>query len=214
MKILQVLLAAALAGAVLTAPVSAQEIQVAGGETYVQTATGMRFPAQVGDWVRGRLYRYAADGSDESAGYHLGRPGAEITATVYVYPSPPLDIEPGSDPAAVVLTQALLCGNQFAGVRREIEASYQDETLISDGAADPPQPGAAPVGYSAVYTFTAGAFWGRRDVPVRSEAHLFCYVGGRWSVKYRISYPAEADASAEVAAFMRNLVWTIGAQAP
>jgi hypothetical protein len=61
----------------------------------------------------------------------------------------------------------------------------------------------------AAYTFTAPLFAGRRNQPVRSEAYLFCYVGGRWSVKYRFTHPADQDVRALIGAFRRELAWTI-----
>src|SRR5262245_57806718 len=89
--------AAALLGAALVGSAAAQqEVSVAQGEAYVQAASGMIFPSQVSEFTRVSVYRYAADGSDESAGYNLYRRGAHIAATVYVYPSPGLAIGKGA----------------------------------------------------------------------------------------------------------------------
>ena len=212
MKVLRWLAAVALATAALVGPAAAQDIQFAPGAPYVHAASGMVFPVQVGDFLRGRGYRYAADGSDESVAYHLGRIGGEITATVYVSPSPALQMGPDADPLALSAAQGLLCSSQFNTMRQEIDAAYHDEMLLSEGEADMYYARAVSRGFTASYTFTAGSFWGRRNVSVRSDAYLFCYVGGRWSVKYRFMYPAETDASADIAAFTRALRWTIGGE--
>lgn len=204
-------LAAAVVGVALAAaPAAAEDIPVAPGQDYVQTATGMVFPPRVGPFQRTRIYRYAADGSDESAGYNLLRPNAEIAVTVYVYPSPEMTIEPADTPDVVAAAQAIHCSAQFDRVQQEIAVTYRDATLVYESETSH----AGAPGYSATYTFTSDNFMGRRDQPLRSEAYLFCFIGGRWSVKYRFSYPAGVDAGADIAAFMDGLVWTIGQETP
>jgi hypothetical protein len=42
---------------------------------------------------------------------------------------------------------------------------------------------------------------------VRSEAHLYCYVGGDWFVKYRVSAPVAVTAPGAVEAFIRTGPW-------
>ena len=165
----------------------------------------MMFPTQVGEFRRVSVYRYAADGSDESAGYNLYQPGAHIAATVYVYPAPGTVIAKRPQPETAPAAKDQLCSGEFDRVQLEIEGAYEGDTLIEEsGTAHGETPG-----LRAVYTFTAPIFAGRRDQAVRSEAYLFCYVGGRWSVKYRFTYPADQDVRALIDAFMRDLAWTI-----
>ncbi|MGH6949451.1 MAG: hypothetical protein ACREH4_01120 [Vitreimonas sp.] len=200
--------ALAFATAALASSAAAQEeVSVPQGEAYVQAATGMTFPAQVGDFNRISVYRYAADGSNESAGYNLYRRGAEIAATVYVSPSPGLAIGPGSPPETVLVAQALLCSAEFDRVQLGIQSAHEGEALVEESGTTH---GETP-GFRATYTFTSPNFAGRRNIAVKSEAYLFCYVGGRWSVKYRFTYPADHDVRAAIDAFMRDLAWTIGA---
>jgi hypothetical protein len=52
-------------------------------------------------------------------------------------------------------------------------------------------------------------FAGRENVLLRSDVYAFCHVGGKWTVEYRIDYPFDYDAGLQIAAFMRNLIWTI-----
>lgn len=42
---------------------------------------------------------------------------------------------------------------------------------------------------------------------VRSEAHLYCYVGGNWFVKYRITAPIAVTAPGAVDTFLRTGPW-------
>lgn len=198
------LLAALILGGVFAGAAVAQEdVPVPRDAPYVQSATGMSFPPAVGDFRRGRVTRYAPDGTDESAGYGRIIANGEIIATVYVYPSPAL-----SGPATAEAQRAG-CAQQFDAVLRELEGVYADESLVSQGETHLSQGGAERAGMGAVYTLTAPRFMGRENERLRSETHLFCYVGGRWSVKYRISYPENYNASAAIAAFMRDLTWTI-----
>jgi hypothetical protein len=42
---------------------------------------------------------------------------------------------------------------------------------------------------------------------IRSEAHLYCYVGGDWLVKYRVSAPVAVETGGPVEAFIRDGPW-------
>lgn len=193
-------LVAALASCALAFDAAAQsDLPVPPEQDYTQAATGMVFPARAAGFERTRVTRYAPDGSDESAGYVLDNPDAEVVITVYVYPSP----------AAFAGDRIQACAAQFAGVQREIEGVYRDRTLVEETEARVTQAGVPYVGHSAVYALTSPNFMGRPNTLLRSEARLFCYVGGQWSVKYRISHPAGYDASGDVAAFMDAMPWTI-----
>ena len=65
-----------------------------------------------------------------------------------------------------------------------------------------------PAASSCSSSASPSAF-GKDHAPLRSETYLFCYVGGRWRVKYRFTYPAALDAQHGIEDFMRDLVWTI-----
>lgn len=126
--------AAALAGVALLGSAAAQEeISVPQSETYVHVASGMMFPPQVGEFRRISVYRYAADGSDESAGYNLYQRGAHIAATVYVYPAPGTVVAKTPQPENAPLAKDQLCAGEFDRVQLQIERAYEGETLIEEG---------------------------------------------------------------------------------
>jgi hypothetical protein len=81
--------------------------------------------------------------------------------------------------------------------------------LISDGATTLTQGSVAHTGHQASYNVTNATFLGRTQVAAHSDVYLFCYIGGKWTVEYRIAYPADYDASIPIANFMRDLTWTI-----
>jgi hypothetical protein len=203
----------ALAAALVGAAAAQTELQVPRGQDYVQAATGATFPARIGVFNRGRIVQYADDGTDMSAGYGRILPGEEIVVTLYVYPSPAV-ASVNSPPEVVTTARALTCSRQFDTVQQEIEQTYDDESLVSEGAFDFERNGVTHIGFRATYTLTSPAFMGRANTPLRSEAYLFCHVGGRWSVKYRFSYPVDYDASAQIAAFMQDWAWTIPPEPP
>lgn len=203
--------AAAMLGACRTVPEPPQyaprAIQAPSGP-YIHFGSGMVFPVEVGPFTRAGVTRYAENGSNESVGYNFtAGPGAEIAATFYVYPPPPLT-SIGSPPEVIAEAQAYLCASDFGQARVEIERAHPRARLLSSGEAVLPNAGKTHHGYQAHYNFTSARFATRQAVPVRSELYVFC-ASERWLVKYRFTYPADYDASPRIAAFMRDLRWTI-----
>lgn len=171
---------------------------------YIHGASGMTFPTAVGDFKRGRLFRYDTAGLDVSAGYNWLGPAGPIVATVYVYPAGPSAAEGGAPPAAA---RARWCADEFAARQHEIVAVHPDAKLIQErdillARGDAPFPGKA-----ASYRFEA-MFAGRRR-PVRSELDIFCHVAGRWAFEYRFTFPDSPAAADLIETFMRDLPWTI-----
>jgi hypothetical protein len=175
---------------------------------YTQAKTGMTYPVSVGDFQRVTIIRYKDDGSDESAGYNRYTPGTEIGATVYVFPSPSL-VSIGSPQNVIDGARAHLCDSQFLAVQNEIKGAHPDAVLVSQGDVTLTQADAAYKGHEAFYTLTNANFFGRHQVPSRSDVYVFCYAGGKWTVEYRIDYPVVHDANGAIADFMRSLTWTI-----
>jgi hypothetical protein len=175
---------------------------------YTQAKTGMTYPVSVGDFQRVTITRYKEDGSDESAGYNRYTPGTEISATAYVFPSPSL-VSFGSPQSVIDSPRAHLCDSQFLAIQNEIKGAHPDAALVSQGNTTLTQGAATYSGHEAFYTLTNANFFGRHQVPSRSDVYVFCYAGGKWTVEYRIDYPVVHDASGAITDFMRDLTWTI-----
>jgi hypothetical protein len=205
-------IAAAFFSIILSGTAGAQErLSVPLNEDYVQSASGMTFPPHVGAFDRGAVTRYQADGTDEGVGYNFVtvEPGVGVAATIYVSASP-MVTNLGSPNDVVEVAEALLCGQQFDAVQAQIEGVHRGAAIVSEQAIARAHGGASLTGHAATYSFVAPNFFGRNNVEIRSEAYLFCHVGGRWSVKYRFTYPADlAEARGVIDAFMRQLAWTI-----
>jgi hypothetical protein len=187
-------LAATLAGAAV-----AQVSDVAVSGTYVHEQSGVTFPTEVGDFRRVSVRRYAADGSNEGVGYNHTR--QHIAATVYVYPSPPL-----AD-AASAEERAQACAAQLQTVQQEITTVHPSAAVVSVGESVLTQSGVEQRGVGASYRVTAPSRFGPNHPPLRSDTHLFCYVGGRWSIKYRLTYEDDAAFRESAAAFLRDFTW-------
>ena len=175
---------------------------------YVQAPTGMRYPESVGDFQRADIVRYKEDGTDESAGYNRVVPLKEIVATVYVFPSPRLRSF-GSPRYVIEDARNRLCADQFHAIKNEVTSAHPDAVLLREGTTSLEQGNVKHQGHMAAYRLTNPRFSGRSNVALHSDVYVFCYAGGKWTVEYRIDYPIEYDASAEIADFMRDLVWTI-----
>jgi hypothetical protein len=175
---------------------------------YVQKPTGMAYPESVGNFRRVSIIRYAPDDSDESAGYNRYVPLKEIVATVYVFPSPTLRSF-GSPRSVIEDARNHLCTDQFGAVKKEVTGAHPDAVLLQEGVAGLVQANVKHDGHFAAYKLTNSKFAGRENVLLRSDVDVFCYVGGKWTVEYRIDYPLDYEAAAEVADFMQHLIWTI-----
>jgi hypothetical protein len=135
-------------------------------------------------------------------------PLKEIVATVYVFPSPPLRSF-GSPRSVIEDARDHLCSGQFESVKKEVTGAHHDAVLLQEGPAALVQGNVKHDGHFAAYKLTNGKFAGRENVLLRSDVDVFCYVGGKWTVEYRIDYPIDYDAGAEIADFMQRLLWTI-----
>src|SRR2546421_3121334 len=55
---------------------------------YVHSASGIVMPETVGNFKRGTILRFDAEGLDVGVSYNLNTASRHIAATVYVYPAP------------------------------------------------------------------------------------------------------------------------------
>lgn len=168
--------------------------------TVAHAPAGTGFAERVGDFRRTSVVRFDPEGENLSAGYSLDRPEGRVALTVYIYPSPRAA---GGSGAAAARTTA--CAREFADVRQAI-AIHHGELAPADAGAPEGLPGTeAALSHRAAFRFRT-EFDGRMQ-EVRSEARLYCYVAGRWQVKYRVTAPTGVRAEAEIDAFVRHGPW-------
>jgi hypothetical protein len=183
---------------------------------YTQDASGMVFPETVGGFKRDDVISYNSERTDESATYIREQDGkASVAITIYVYPVP-LDIGsalvqalPQTDvPGALyMLTEQL-----FADEEQAVSEVHRGTEILDEGITSHDERGFSFPGSMASFRYNEDFFG---DVQkVRSQLYLFSMVGGKWMVKYRVTYPeagdgAAADGGAQATQFMRSLPWTI-----
>lgn len=184
-------------GALPVAPVAAQgRIERPG--TIPHEAARTAFPERIGEFRRVNAVQYDASGLDISAGYDLVRPDGRLHLTVYVYPARQQD--GGSDNVRncraefEANTQQIFAAPQYRGVQRG-----------ATGRA-PAMRGVDPeLSHRAEYTFEMDVSGQRQRVA--SEYDLYCFVGGRWLVKYRATAPVGFPISEAVETFIRSGPW-------
>ncbi|WP_340315317.1 hypothetical protein [Rhizorhabdus argentea] len=171
---------------------------------YVHRGSGFIFPAAAGDYQRTSLIEYDVAATDVSAGYQIMTPGRETVITIYVYPAPEV---PADTPATELeAVQDRLCANHFEEVKADIVQAHAGAALIKEGKTTAPAPGSfAHAGRRAVFSFSSG--FRDKEQPLRSEADLFCYVGGKWLIAYRTTAPAAVRYEVELAALIHSLRW-------
>jgi len=166
---------------IVSAPATAQQRITEDGPVRHGSADAV-FPVSVGQFRRVSVVAYRPDRTDMSAGYSMPLDGGRLIVTVYIYPS-----VTGGD-------RADNCRREFEGVGQAIAQAYGGARLIENGAA-PAIAGTEP-GLSLRSVHEARVPIDGRQSDIRSESRLYCYVAGRWQVKYRAS--ANADYAPEV----------------
>ena len=179
--------------AAMLAPSAAAQQRIDTPGTYVHEAAGAAFPERVGEFRRTNVHRYDQAGENISSSYSLTRPDGRLHLTVYVYPSPRV-------PTAEARIE--ICRQEFEQSRAIIASQNKDAERVEDGAAPAAQ---GMSGHRSVYLFTT--LYDGEDQQVRSEIDLYCHVGGQWQVKYRATFPAAYDATADIETFIRTGPW-------
>jgi hypothetical protein len=194
LKTLRPLLLLALASALVAQSAAAQREIVTDG-AYVHGPAQAVYPVQVGGFRRSDIYQYDSEGKDVSASYNLATPEGRLLITVYIYPAPP----------AAPAERAGLCDQEFGVVGTVISGQHGNVAPSEQGAALRVKGVDKSLAHRSVYRFSAP--FDDRVQEIRSEAHLYCYVGGDWLVKYRVSAPAAVETRGPVKAFIRDGPW-------
>jgi hypothetical protein len=178
--------------------------------SYVHPGSKITMPASIAGFERDAVLRYDKDGMDVSPAYNLVTNHNVVTASycvtamVYVYPAPSLN-SIGSPPEVVAGARARLTGSEFEWCKREIQGAHPGARLVEQRDVTRTEAGQPYFGKLAIFEFN-DIFAGSR-IPVRSRLYLYCYVGGKWAVKYRFTYPKSEDADREIEEFIQKWSW-------
>jgi len=186
-----------------------REIEVSG--PYTQAASGMIFPEAVGNFKRTDIVSYNSERTDESAGYLLEKDGKELVAIeVYVYPVPAdlgTALAQNLPKEDLVGAWYMLGETLFNEEEQGVVELHPGSQLLTGGETTFEQRGVSYPGAFSTFRYDED-FFGRVQ-KVRSQLQLFPMVGGKWMVKYRITYPDAFDGAGPANAFVQALPWTI-----
>jgi hypothetical protein len=164
----------------LTAAADAQPIQPPGAPPagpYLDSASGMNFPAAVGDFHRFRLER-GGPSNGISAGYSYIRPNARMALTIFM----------DRPPEAPNQCRAM------ADADRKIILSNHPGTIFADVAAP------------AFDGYTALGFSTRSQAPgLGGAAEIYYYCAKGWVIEYQFQHAAGLDAAALEGEFLHGL---------
>ncbi|HEX6374761.1 MAG TPA: hypothetical protein VFZ91_03470 [Allosphingosinicella sp.] len=175
-------------------PAAAQR-EVAAEGAYLHGPAHAVYPVRVGAFRRSSVYQYDQAGKDVSASYNLTTAKGRLLITVYIYPAVPA-------PAAA---RAKLCDEEFGAVNTAISSQHGDAAPLERGAALAVAGADPKLGHRSAYRFPSR--FDDRVQEIRSEVYLYCYVGGDWLVKYRVSAPVAVKPDKPVRNFIRNGPW-------
>ena len=176
-------------------PAAAAPREVATDGLYMHGPARAAYPVQVGGFRRANVYQYDEAGLDISASYNLSTPEGRLLITVYIYPAAPV----------AKSARRSACDAEFAAVNSVISSQHDNVAPIDQGAALTVAGARPKLGHRSVYRFSSP--FDERVQEIRSEAHLYCYVGGDWLVKYRVSAPVAVEMRGPVEAFIRDGPW-------
>jgi hypothetical protein len=146
---------------------------------YVHRWSGMTFPTVAGQLKRVAIVQFDSAALDVSAEYQVTAAKGRALVSVYIYPMSLMS--PSTAQAAEES-----CREEFEGVKQVLVQRFPTAELVDEWPENVPRLSGVAMGYAAAYDFT-GDLLGPTEA-VRSEAYLFCGIGGLWNVKYRASY--------------------------
>jgi hypothetical protein len=184
----------ALAAATAWQPVVAQR-EVATDQPYVHGPARALFPLRVGGFRRSEIYQYDPAGADVSASYNLATPQGRLLITVYIYPAAP----------AAAAARSALCDREFGAANAAISSQHDNVAPAEQDSGLPMEGADSRLRHRSLFRFSSP--FDDKVQELRSEVHLYCYVGGDWLVKYRVSAPAAVATRGPVEAFIREGPW-------
>lgn len=165
----------------------------------------MVFPSLVAEYSRVGVARYDSASLDMSAGYNLIRPPRLVAATVYVHPAPSL-LSIGSPPQVVTAAREKLTQSEFNRSKQEILQSHPSAKVLRETETSLSKGGRLHMGWKATFEIDGASFG--LSQKVTSHLYLFSYLGEKWTVKYRFTYPKDFDGAKDIEMFLKTLEWT------
>ncbi|MCD4780819.1 MAG: hypothetical protein K8S27_09780 [Candidatus Omnitrophica bacterium] len=147
--------------------------------------SNLRFPEQIGKFVRGRINQYDPDGKDISVTYNIHHPQSAVIATIYIHPAPMLSST--APPQDVAQRAHVTIFEQYvASVKKETLHAHPDAELLKQGQKTLQIRKAIITGVCVKYRLKTLA---GQAIDTFLEMYVFQF--GPWIIKYSITYPQE-----------------------
>jgi hypothetical protein len=105
-------------------------------------------------------------------------------------------------------TNQTLTRGEFQRAKNEVLQVHTGAKLVMEEEVPPPRSADHHNGYFARFAYAENYAGGVR--PLESLLYVYSHVGQRWTLKYRVTYPASSlEARAVVNQFIQELRWTI-----
>ena len=186
---MRIVTVAAALTAFITAEAAAQFQEVPQAGPFRHIGSNTTFPEQVGPYERGKVFRLDDPAGENVAVGYQGKPaGGPVILMEFVYPAQ------GQQPARESNCQA-----DFDASKAAID-KYDGARKLGDSTPPPMAGVPASLSHQASYTFTAQV--DGKPVTLRTDVVIYCYVAGKWFVKYRATSAAGSDLSVALSQFI------------
>jgi len=163
-------------------PLSAPEILQTNG-LFIHDYTKITFPETIDEFHRTNVAKYDTAAANISVGYNEASPNCPITATIYVFPRPPMNYI-GAAPEVVASIENQILQNVFSATKNDIVHAHSNAKLIAENQLAFGEKKAWVAKYS--------------DGPAITIAKVLIY-DLDWIVKYRYTFPATCEPQAQQA---------------
>ena len=162
---------------------SNRPVEIQTSETYLHPESTFRLPATVESFQRVSLTRFDKQGLNVGAGYKLQNDPCNLTVTIYLYPTPRMQLI-GADQDVINSIEASWLEQEYSTVKKQILYGYSGAQVITEL----PTVDNGYTGHQGIFQFQN----------TKSVLKLYV-VDHRWSVKHRYTYPSSCANKAEAA---------------
>jgi hypothetical protein len=168
-------------------------------------ASGMRFPEMVGEFKRQGYKQSGAKGWMFSCDYKFSGPGAQILATVSLYPAP--SVTGGPTEGLIREARPGMADSEYQMEVKRILVAHPQTVVTAEREFSLAQGVQKHTGRYVEFDYEDTL--GGRLQPVTSRLYLFNNVDEKWAVRFRLTYPKGFPAETLVNAFLTELHWSI-----
>jgi hypothetical protein len=165
----------------------------------------MRFPEDVGGFKRQSYKQSGARGLNFTCDYKFSADGADILATVTLYPAP--SVTAGSNGGELREARPGMADSEYQVEVKKILNSHPHTSVTEEKQFSLAQGVQEHVGHYVEFEYED--MIGGRLQPVTSRLYLFNNVDENWAVRFRLTFPKGYPAEKMITAFLTGLRWSL-----